>query len=85
MNNLVRRIERLEEKLQAKSEGGIIHIIPNLEENDQETTYKVKVSHELWAHAIGRGPFTKEEVRSLREKYGGEEKTDEECTNMPHP
>jgi hypothetical protein len=37
MNNLVRRIERFEETLQAKSEGGIIHIIPNLEEKKLHT------------------------------------------------
>jgi hypothetical protein len=69
MNNLERRIERLEEKLLAKHGPRLIYIHPNLGEGEEETPYQVKVSSELWAYAMGGGPFTEEEIRQLREEY----------------
>ncbi len=70
MNTLERRVERLEQRMGAKREQRFIYIMPNLEEEeDQETPYCVKISADLWAHAIGGGPFTNEEIRRLRQEY----------------
>ena len=55
MSNLLRRIERLE-KLGQKHEQRFIYILPNLEEKEyEETPYKMKVSPDLWAHAMAGG------------------------------
>ena len=69
MNNLERRIERLEEKLLAKHGPRLIYIHPNLGEGEEETPYQVKVSSDLWAYAMGGGPFTEQEIYRLREEY----------------
>jgi len=61
---------RRHQKLRQKHEQRFIYILPNLEEEeDEETPYKVKISSDLWAHAMAGGPFTSDEIRELREKY----------------
>jgi hypothetical protein len=72
MKNLERRIERLENELTAKHGPRSIYIHPNLGEEEEETPYQVQVSSELWAYAMGGGPFTDEEIRQLREEYSEE-------------
>jgi hypothetical protein len=73
MSNLEGRLKRLEETTRANREERFVYILPNLEEEeDEETPYRVKVSSKLWAHAIRGGPFTDEEIQSLRQKYGEE-------------
>lgn len=73
MNQLERRLERLEQRMGLKRERRFIYIMPNLEEEeDQETPYKVKISRDRWAHALAGGPFTAEEIRGLKEEYADE-------------
>jgi hypothetical protein len=68
MNKFNRRIERLEEKLGVK-QGPHDILITNVDFwGGQEGPYTVELFRGLWAHAIGGGPFTEEEIRNLREE-----------------
>ena len=68
MNNLDRRIERLEKMARVKQGPRLIYIGPNLEDGEgEETPYMVKISSELWAHVFG-APLSVEEIRKLREE-----------------
>jgi hypothetical protein len=69
MTNVGRRIERLEEKLEAKSEPRVI-IVTNID-NPGNNSCKSKLSGHLWAYAARGGPFTNEEIRELREEHKG--------------
>jgi len=71
VNNLGRRIERLEEKLGKNREPRVIVITIN--PNDlAEDRYTAKISSSgRWAFAIRRGPFTDEEIRELKETQRG--------------
>jgi len=70
MNNLERRIERLEETLGMKP--GLRHIIVtnvNFLDGD-ETPNEMEFLPGLYALAYG-GPLTSEEIQKLREEYRG--------------
>jgi hypothetical protein len=67
MTNVGRRIERLEEKLEAKSEPRVI-IVTNID-NPGNNSCKSKLSGHLWAYAARGGPFTDDEIRALKEEY----------------
>jgi hypothetical protein len=73
MNNLARRTQRLEEKLETKPGPRLIYLTPNLEGDEtEETAYSVKISSEVWAYVFGSGPFITEEIDKLREEYAEE-------------
>ena len=73
MNNLARRTQRLEEKLETKPGPRLIYLTPNLEGDEtEETAYSVKISSEVWAYVFSSGPFTTEEVDKLREQCAEE-------------
>jgi hypothetical protein len=73
MKSLDRRIARLEVKYNTSCGQRFVYILPNLEEDeDEETPYQIKLSSDLWAHAIRGGPFTAEEIDELRNTYGDE-------------
>ena len=77
MNNLERRIERLEERVGTKPASHEI-LITNVDFSDgHEDPYTVKLFSGLWAHAIGGGPFTSEEIHKLREEYCEQENRNE--------
>ena len=68
MNNLGRRIDRLEEKLRINREPRVIVITINPDDLPEDP-YLAKISSSEWAFAIRGGPFTSEEIRELRENY----------------
>jgi len=73
MNNLARRTQRLEEKLETKPGPRLIYLTPNLEGDEtEEMASSVKISSEVWAYVFSSGPFTTEEVDKLREEYAEE-------------
>lgn len=80
MNNLERRIDRLEESLGMKPEPRVRIITsvrpnlgPPLPGTDKETPCPctVEILAGLWAYAVRGGPFTDEEIRELREEHEG--------------
>ena len=72
MNNLRRRIDRLEDKVGVKPESRITLITNVCNREDQsESPYEIEFVPGLWAHAVRGGPFSEEEIRGLREKYAG--------------
>jgi hypothetical protein len=71
VNNLGRRIERLEEKLGKNREPRVIVITINPDDLP-ENRYTAKISSGgQWAFAIRGGPFTDEEIRELKENAKG--------------
>jgi hypothetical protein len=80
MNNLERRIERLEETLDMKP--GPRHIIitnVNFLEGE-ESPCEVEFLPGLYALAYG-GPFTTEEIDKLREEYAEQRRSPRRCIN----
>jgi hypothetical protein len=72
MNNLEKRIERLEEKLGMKP-GPREIILTNVDfSGGQENPYTAQLFPRLWAIAQSGGPFTEEEIRNLRNKHKAE-------------
>ena len=66
MNNLGRRIGRLEEKLGPNREPRVIVITINPDDLPEDR-YTAKISSNgQWAFAIRGGPFTDEEIRELK-------------------
>jgi type VI protein secretion system component VasK len=65
MNNLRRRLERLEEKLGVNLPPYILVI--NGPPDGEETPYAKRLSRRCWAYKWG-GAFTTEELEKLREK-----------------
>jgi hypothetical protein len=70
MNNLERRIERLEERLGVK-QGPRYVLITNLNPDGEEDPYTRELFPGLWAIGYG-GPFTEDEIRNLREEHKAE-------------
>ena len=69
MNNLERRIERLEAKFGVKHEPRVIVVTINPDDLP-ESDFAVDLRcGGLWAYAGRDGPFTEEEIRGLRAKY----------------
>lgn len=70
MNNLSRRIERLEQRLSAQhGEQQLVYVGPNLESDDsEETPWSVKIAPGVWAMAFG-ARFTAEQIDALRKEY----------------
>ena len=68
--NLERRIERLEEKLGAKSEPRVL-VITNVrfDHTDGQPPSLIQFVPEVWAFAVRGGPFTREEINQLRNEH----------------
>jgi hypothetical protein len=71
MKNLDRRIERLEEMLETKTEPRVMVTTNVTPLGGEETPSCVKFAPARWAIAARGGPFMREEIQNLREKYQG--------------
>jgi hypothetical protein len=69
VNQLERRLGRLEQRLSIKPGARIIYFTPNLEADEpEESPYLVKLSSEVWAHVSGPG-LSRIEIEMLKKEF----------------
>lgn len=72
MCNLENRVKRIEDEIGRKGEW-MIRILTNVAPwNGEETPCYAKIAPDRWAIAIQGGPFTAEEIRTLRQAHNEE-------------